>query len=192
MTDIAEPLLNPRILSRKKFSPLKSFSSGRHGQPWERSVNKWVRDIYHGDKPPNETVVLLEDAQHKLIGLAGFLPKPLPAAGGKLLNNSQYLTMMGTDRLYRGKRLADGSRPGDILMRATLEQIKIACGGQMPYVWALVSGENDRSIAMLDRHGFGAFPYKGEGEIIRVRPPSKAMPIFSLPFTRAIARKLGR
>jgi hypothetical protein len=77
-------------------------------------------------------------------------------------------------------------------MEATLEHIKVTCGGRMPYVWALVSAENDRSVALFDRHGFGAFPLKGESDVIRVRSPSKLLPVFSLPFTRSIARALNR
>jgi hypothetical protein len=71
MADIAEPLRPVRVLDIHKFVALKTFSCGRQGETWERFVNRWVRDVYRGSNPREETVLVLEDANRKLIGLSG-------------------------------------------------------------------------------------------------------------------------
>jgi hypothetical protein len=103
--------------------------------------------------------------------------------------------MLGTDRLFHGQRLSDGSRPADALLRGALEQMELACNGRMPYVWVFVSTDNDRSHALFDRHGFSALPYKGEGDVILLRAPSKRLPVIALrpPSTeRLLRRTTGR
>jgi ribosomal protein S18 acetylase RimI-like enzyme len=160
-------------VKHKKFAPLKSFSCGRQGQPWEKMINEWVRDLYLGTVMRAQTVVVLEDAIGKLVGVCSFLPHPLDIPASRRIGNSQRIHMLGTDRLFRGERLADGSSPGDVLLRGALQHIEIAGEGRMPYVSALVAPENDRSLALFKRHGFTEQPYAGEGAIICVRAPSR-------------------
>ena len=91
-----------------------------------------------------------------------------------LAGTTQRIHMLGTDRLCRGIRLEDGSRPGDVLLRGALEHLKAAGSGRMPVVSALVTPENGRSRALFDRNGFSPLKYSGEGELIYVRAPTEA------------------
>ncbi len=193
MADIIEPLGPVRVLAKpKRCPPLRTFSCGRYGNRWERTVNEWAKDLYRGDEKVAQTVVIMEDANSKLVGIGSFRPEPLPVRAGKfadkVFGQAQCIHMLATDRLFRGQRLRDGSRPGDVLMRGVLEQIEIAADGRMPYVWALVSPENARSNALFDRHGFGELPYAGDGEMILVRPPYKRAPV-RLPFALGRSRR---
>ncbi len=192
MAGIVEPLRPARILAKpKRFAPLRSFSCGRNGKPWEKMVNEWARLLYQGTAPYTETVVVLEDATGRLIGFCSFRAHQLPIRGAKLARDTQRVHTLGTDRVCHGLRLEDGTRPGDALLRGALEQIKAACDGRMPFVSALVAPDNARSLALFDRHRFGQLPYAGEGDVIRVRAPYKALPIRVLPRT-PIARRLVR
>lgn len=176
MAEIVEPLRPVRVLHRpKKFPALRSFSCGRKGSSWEKSVNDWARELYLGKEREAQTVVVVEDAAGRLIGIGSFRPEALPVRIriSKPIVNAQCVHMLGIDRLYRGARLADGLRPGDILLQGVLDQIKVACDERMPYVWALVNPDNEPSHDLFSRHGFSQLPHSGEGEIIRVRHPHK-------------------
>ncbi len=174
MAGIVEPLRPTRVLSRpKRFTPLKSFSCGRTGRPWEKMVNEWADLLYRGLTPEAEATVVLEDATGRLIGFCTFRPQKLEVRGGKLAGVTQRIHVLATDRHCRGTRLEDGSRLGDVLLRGALEHIKAACNGRMPVVSALVTPENDRSRALFDRNGFRPLKYSGEGEIIFVHTPIK-------------------
>jgi hypothetical protein len=173
MTDLAEPLRPVRALaSPKRFAPLRTFSCGRAGRPWEKGINKWVRDVYHGLET-DHTILVMEDARGKLVGVCGIRPHPFSVGAGRPDPEAQRIHILATDRLYRGKRLEDGSRPGDVFLRGVLKHIKVAGGGRMPCVTALIEPENARSLAFFSRHGFGQLPYAGEGDIICVRPADR-------------------
>jgi hypothetical protein len=177
MPEIAEPLRPVRILANpKKHLPLRNFSCGRKGEAWERLVNECVRNLYLGREPLAQTVVVLEGADRKLIGVCTFYPHSL----GKFREDAQRIHIIGTDRHYHGERLRDGSRPGDVLLRGALEQIESTFGGRMPYVSTLVGPRNERSRALFARHGFRDLPYSGEGEIRYIRAPHKQLPVIVL------------
>jgi hypothetical protein len=189
MPEIAEPLRPVRVLANpKKHLPLRSFSCGRKGQYWERLVNDCVRNLYLGKETLAQTVVVLEDAVGKLIGVCTFHPHSL----GKFMGDAQRIHVVGTDRHYHGQRLADGSRPGDVLLRGALEQIELACDCRMPYVSTLVTPENERSRALFARHGFRDLPYAGEGEIRYVRAPHKQLPVIALRRPAVLHRIFGK
>lgn len=171
MSYISEPLKPTRILPRpRKHLPLKRFSCGRLGNRWERAVNDWVQELYRGGEV-EETVILLEDAKGRLTGVCGFRSERPPIKGGKLMRKAYCIHMIATDWSFRGQRLRDGSRLGDALLSGALEHIKVACGDEMPNVWALVSPENSASNALFARHGFARLPYSGEGEYVYMRVP---------------------
>lgn len=183
--EIAEPLRGPRVLTEpRRYVPLRSFSCGRQGRPWENIVNVWVRDLYRGLET-DQTVLVLEDAHSKLIGLCSFKQQPV-VSGISVGKHGQRIHMIGTDRLYRGKRLSDGSRPGDVLLAGALHQIKLVCGGRIPTVSALVSPGNDPGNVLFERHGFRKLPYAGEGEIIHLRPPDRLLSLARLRILRAV------
>src|SRR5580693_868940 len=168
MSEIVEPLRPVRtLLLPKKYLPLRNFSCGRKGGPWEKLVNDCVRDLYLGRETLTQTLVVLEDADGKLIGVCSFYPHAL----GRFMSDAQRIHVIGTDRKYHGERLADDSRPADALLRGALEQIERACNDRMPHVSTLVSPENHRSRALFARHGFRELPYVGEGAIRCLRAP---------------------
>lgn len=185
MSDIAEPLRPARILVKpKRYLPLRNFSCGRKGDSSEKLVNECVRNLYLGREVLSQTLVILEDANGKLVGICSFHPYSL----GKFVGSARCIHVVGVDRRYQGKRLEDGSRPGDALLRGALDQIEITCDGGMPYVAALVSPENRRSRDLFARHGFRDWPYPGEGEIQCVRSPHKGLPVVTLRAPVAVRR----
>jgi ribosomal protein S18 acetylase RimI-like enzyme len=189
MPDIAEPLRPVRILlAPKKYLPLRDFSCGRKGGFSEKLVNDCVRDLYLGRETLTQTLVVLEDANGKLIGVCSFHQHAL----GKFMGDAQRIHVVGIDRKYRGKRLEDGSRPGDALLRGALEQIEMNCDGRMPYVSTLVYPENDRSRALFARQGFRELPHSGEGAIKYVRAPHKQLLGFMLKPAVAIRRMVQK
>jgi hypothetical protein len=189
MPEITEPLRPVRILANpKKYLPMRNFSCGRKGNYWERLVNDCVRGLYLGKETLAQTVVVLEDASGKLVGICTFHPHSL----GKFMGDAQRIHIIGTDRLYHGQRLEDGSRPGDVLLLGALEQIELACDCRMPYVSTLVTPENERSRALFARHGFRDLPYPGEGEIQYVRAPHKQLPVISLRAPAVVRRIFGK
>jgi ribosomal protein S18 acetylase RimI-like enzyme len=195
MAEIAEPLRSARILAKpKKFPPLRSFSCGRKGQPWEKMVNEWARGLYLGTETSSQTVVVLEDAHGKLVGVCSFMRESLPVRAGGLIGTAYCIHMIGIDRLYRGKRLEDGSRLGDVLLDGALEHIRMNSDGRTPHIWSLVSPENHRSRALFDRHGFDEWRYSGEGEIIYVLRPrrrsSRARPADGKRIARWLPRRI--
>jgi hypothetical protein len=167
---------------------MRNFSCGRKGNSWEKLVNECVRNLYLGKETLTQTVLLLEDASYKLVGVCTFHPHSL----GKFMGDAQRIHIIGTDRIYHGKRLEDGSRPGDVLLRGALEQIELASAGRMPYVSTLVTPENERSRALFARHGFRDLPYAGEGEIRYVRAPHKQLPVIALRPPAVVRRIFGK
>jgi ribosomal protein S18 acetylase RimI-like enzyme len=171
-SQIAEPLRPVRILAKpKRYAPLKTFNCSRSRNHWEATVQIWAKNAYLGVLPDPQTVVALEDADGRLVGAGGFRKRPLmhpePEKTTQLAMEAYYIHMLATDRLYQGVRLQDGLRPGDVLLQGMLRHIKSSHGGSMPCVWVLTSPKNTRSAALFDRNGFVAFPYPGEGEVVR-------------------------
>jgi hypothetical protein len=189
MSDIAEPLRPARILlTAKKYLPLRGFSCGRKGDYSEKLVNECARNLYLGRETLTQTLVVLEDTNSKLIGICSFHAHSL----GRFMGDAQRIHVVGVDRKYHGKRLEDGSRPGDALLRGALELIEVVCDNRMPYVSTLIYPENHRSRALFARHGFRELPYPGEGAIKYVRSPHKQLPVLSLKPTAAVRRMVQR
>lgn len=187
MPDIAEPLRPARILvTPKKYPPLRAFSCGRKGEWSEKLVNDCTQNLYLGRETLTQTLIVMEDANGRLIGVCSFYPHSL----GKFTGDAQRIHVIGVDRRYHGKRLEDGTRPGDALLRGALGQIEMACEGRMPYVSTLVNPENHRSRALFARHGFRELAYPGEGAIKYVRSPHK-LPVTLKP-TVAVRRMVQR
>jgi hypothetical protein len=189
MSDIAEPLRPTRILlTAKKYSPLRGFSCGRKGDYSEKLVNECVRNLYLGRETLTQTVVVLEDANGKLVGICSFHAHPL----GRFMGDAQRIHVVGVDRKYQGKRLEDDSRPGDALLRGALELIEVVCDDRMPHVSTLINPENDRSRALFARHGFREMPYPGEGAIKYVRSPRRQSPVLALKPPAAVRRMVRK
>jgi hypothetical protein len=173
MAELAEPLKPARLLdqSRRQESAV-AFSCGGNGRSWELAVNAWAQRVCSGGTTEPQTIVALEDANGSLVGLSSFKPSAIhPLLYREPLWGVPYIHMIGTDRRYHRKRLADGSSPGDALLAATLDAIRDAWDGVLPHVWALVNPKNHPSHAMFSRHGFGEISPVGKGDAIRVRAP---------------------
>jgi ribosomal protein S18 acetylase RimI-like enzyme len=173
MAELAEPL-TPRILDQSvSHESVGGFSCGSKKNSWEESVNTWAERVHRAGLLSPQTVVALEDAENKLIGLASVKPGLIhPMLHRKPLVDVPYIHMLGTDYRYHGKRLVDGPSPGDALLAATLKRIREEWGGgEMPYVWALVNPKNKPSQALFTRHGFALLAPVGKGDAIRLRSP---------------------
>ncbi|HEX5308511.1 MAG TPA: hypothetical protein VFW38_05450 [Solirubrobacteraceae bacterium] len=201
MPEIAEPLSPVRVLATpKKFAPLKSFSAGRKGNPWEKFINDWARSTYLGTYLEPQTVVVLEDSHGKLIGIGSFRPKPLPgserlaASFAKVIGQSHYVHTVAIDRLYRGQRSSDGLRLGDLLLAGVLDQVEIHTEHRTPAVWALVAPENGNARALFRRNDFEELPYTGEGAITYARSTggNTAFNSGSTHMARGLRRLLGK
>jgi len=179
---LAEPLRPARVLAKPKgFVPLRTFSCGGKGSFSEKLINKWALETFRGRRLEQETTVIaLEDAHNRLLGVSSFWPSQLNDAEERTARNSDtepayYLHIVAVDARYRGQRLTDGSRPGDALMRATLEQMERIREGRMPRVWAIIRPENGPAQDLFERHGFRVSTHLSENEIIysRRRAPTR-------------------
>lgn len=174
MAELVEPLQPARVLDTSREHPeLAAFSCGRKGNGWEKAVNDWAGRACRGQTTEPQFVLALEDASGALVGLSSVKPRALqPLLYVKPMLDLPYIHMIGTDHHYHGKRLKDGSSPGDALLIATLEHIREAAGGVLlPYVWAFVHPKNDASHKLFDRHGFGELSPAGKGDAIRILAP---------------------
>jgi hypothetical protein len=171
MAELVEPL-STRTLDQAAAQPsVATFSCGGKGNSWEDAVNTWADRVHRGATTSPQTILALEDADGKLIGLSSAKPGLLyPVLYRKPLVDVPYIHMIGTDRSYHGKRLADGTSPGDALLRGTLEQIRRQWG-TLPCVWALVNPKNKPSHALFDRHQFARLAPAGKGDAVRLRTP---------------------
>jgi hypothetical protein len=173
MAELAEPL-RPRILNQSlTHESAGGFSCGRKGNTWEESVNTWAGRVHRGETTSPQTIIALEDAEDKLIGLSSVKPGLIyPPLYRKPLVDVPYIHMIGTDYRYHRKRLEDDSSPGDALVVATLERIREECGGGwLPHVWALVHPKNHPSQTLFSRHHFATLAPAGKGDAIRLRTP---------------------
>jgi ribosomal protein S18 acetylase RimI-like enzyme len=176
---LVEPLSGTRILAKpQRFAPLRTFSCGERGSRSEKLVNRWAQEAFRGERHNAGTVLVLEDAQRRLIGLSSFRPRPMnkreaATASDGPVAATHYIHIIAVDRLYRGQRLQDNSRLGDVLMLATLEHIERSCDGRMPRVWAIVTPENRPAQALFRRHGFKELGHldAGENEFVYAREP---------------------
>jgi ribosomal protein S18 acetylase RimI-like enzyme len=192
-----EPLKPARILAKPQgFVPLRTFSCGNRGSQSEKLVNNWALGVFKGKRREADTSVLvLEDAHSRLVGISSFRPKPLNdpeewSAAERGEGPAYYIHFIAIDRSYRGQRMADGSRLGDALMSATLEHIGGMCDGRIPRVWAIIRPENAPAKTLFERHGFRRSRLLEEDEIIYSRPWESAR-LGPGGLARRIARVLG-
>ncbi len=81
-----------------------------------------------------------------------------------------YIHRICTERHFHGKRLSDGSSPGDALLVATLTQIEqLPWAAGKPYIWAAVNPKNWPCHKMFKRHGFSELSAEGTGDAIRIK-----------------------
>ncbi len=174
---LAEPLKSARILAKPNgFVPLRTFNCGSNSYS-EKYINKWVQETFRGGRRvPGRKVLVLEDARGRLIGIGKFRAQQLhdkdewTAKKRDAHASAYYIHIVALDRQYRGQRLSDGSRLGDILLDAMLEHIGRACGGELPRVWALIRPENKAARSLFEQHGFRPYVSQSDGEIIYDRP----------------------
>jgi ribosomal protein S18 acetylase RimI-like enzyme len=171
MAQIVEPLRAVRVVDEPgAYAPLKEFSSGPGAHPWERHVDNVAGRLARGEAIP-QALLVLEDAAGALVGVCSYWIDELLAPVYRApIPQSPYVNMIGVDGRYRGARLADGSRPGDVLLAGVLERMKAKHGAC--HVFALVAAENVHGHALFARHGFGEIsPLKAGRQALRVRPP---------------------
>ncbi|HEX3693220.1 MAG TPA: GNAT family N-acetyltransferase [Solirubrobacteraceae bacterium] len=166
MLQIVEPLKPVRVLARpEKFPPLKSFSSGSKHKPWELIVDEWASILYLGIQARAQKALVLQDARGNLVGICSFMAKRPPAEDNELIA-AYCIHMLGIDRRYRGARLADGSRPSDILLDGAIDLIKRVCKHHIPLIWACTATENHPARSLFNRFGFRELVNNSNGAIL--------------------------
>jgi hypothetical protein len=156
----------------RSYEPLAGFSCGPGEEAWETHVNRVAERLVSGEAVP-QTLVVLEDAAGGLVGICTFWPRDLllPLHRTPLLE-VPYINTIATDARYRGARLADGGRPGDVLLEGALSVIRTMNGGSLPWVYALVAADNARAHSLFERHGFGEVgALTPGGQSIRIHAP---------------------
>jgi hypothetical protein len=171
MSELAEPLRPARVVEDPTaYEQLADFSCGAGDAAWESHVDRVVGRLYKGEAIP-QTLVVLEDADGRLVGVCSFWLGDLMAPLFRTpIRDAPYINVIGVDRRFHGARLADGSHPGDVLLRGALAAIHGLHGYR--HVFALVAPENARAHALFARHGFGEVsPLKEGRQALRIRPP---------------------
>jgi ribosomal protein S18 acetylase RimI-like enzyme len=172
MAELVEPLRPTRVLDNwTRREPIRGFSCGAKGRSWEVAVNEWAQRVASDRLGEQQSVILLEDGDGKLVGLGSYKPKAVLSPLHRQPLITAYVHMIGTDYRYHRQRLHDGSSAGDALLGGMLEHVRVTWGGVMPYMTALVNPRNAPSHSMFDRHGFGEIAPTGRGDALRIRAP---------------------
>jgi hypothetical protein len=89
------------------------------------------------------------------------------------IDDAPYINIIGIDARFQGRRLGDGSHPGDALLDGALECLRKLYGAV--HVFALVAPENARAHALFAWHAFGEIsPMKPGRQALLVRSPLTA------------------
>jgi hypothetical protein len=167
------------------YGQFAGFSSG--GGEYERIVDRLVLGQHQGVTANKATMVVMEDTDTSaLMGVCGLrrgvvqfatpppsgLPPPREASAarpGALFADAIYVHVIGLSEVFRGHRLADGSRLGACLLRGALA--RFVAVGPIPIVWAYVAPNNYPCHRMFEEHDFGLISPDGrDADSIRFRP----------------------
>jgi len=168
-----EPRL--RVIHRPRgYAPFGDFYCGS-GEP-EAAVNRIVAAQYAG-REEGVRVVVMETPRAGLVGVAAFsareltldvLPTPWrgtrSAATTVTVPDAAYIHAIGLDENFRGHRVEGGARAGTFLLQGTLDLIREAFGGEVPWTWAYLDPANAPSQRLFHESGFGYVPPQGPVE----------------------------
>jgi hypothetical protein len=177
--ELAGDKLEVRFLEEPDdYAPLIDFCSGKGKMP-EHEVNRTVRFLYAGTTKMDQTPAILENVSAqdvnghpRLLAVCSFSTEnPLPVLGVDPAWPHGYIVALGTDLDAQGRKLDDGeTTAGSALLRGAFEELKKRLGKEsMPYVWATIKTDNDKSARLLDRHGFNPVAFTGEIALARPR-----------------------
>jgi hypothetical protein len=168
-----------------QYPPLVDFCCGKDGEA-AHEVNRTARRLWSNTTvEPQVAVVLVEndvprfDNFAPLIGLCGVgarvLEVPSPIDGLDDGEEGGYIVAFGIDSAYQGRKMADGSRPGNALLEGALHVVKAAFpGGRMRFVKAKILSDNRKSSRLFDEHGFDDLGIRGHNAVAErdvFRPP---------------------
>jgi ribosomal protein S18 acetylase RimI-like enzyme len=146
---IAEPLRAPNRLDRtERQKQFKSFSCGRRGRHWEVEVNGWAKRVYHARTTEPQTILAVEDAIGRGLGLVSLKPRALEVEEGRIVDGLPYIFALGVDRRYHGKGV------GSKLLQAVLDEVQSNWQPVPAYIWAYVHPDNEESHALFEKYGF--------------------------------------
>jgi ribosomal protein S18 acetylase RimI-like enzyme len=174
--ELAGDKLEVRFLDEpRSYAPLIDFCCGKGKMP-EHEVNRTVRFLYADMTKMDQTPAVLENVSARdvnghppLLAVCSFSVKhPLPAQGVDPAWPHGYIVAVGTDLDAQGKKLDDRKSVGSALLRGAFEELKKRLDQEsMPYVWATIKTNNDKSARLLDRHGFDPVGFTGEIALAR-------------------------
>ena len=127
---------------------------------YEREVDEIVAGFHKGASPEFLTFRVAEDEAGALVGVSATFHRPLP----DLFAGPFYVGVIGVSESFRGRRLPDGERLGDFLLRDALQQLANKWH-YMPWTWALIHPDNGPSQNLFDRHGFTNLGSAGNYEV---------------------------
>jgi hypothetical protein len=157
-----------------RYVPFLIFCCGKTRRS-EREVSLTIHNLWADSLESPQVAVLLEKetapelhtGQKPLVGVATVLKEAQPfgrddVQGMKASDSGTSIVVIGTDLIYRGRRLKDGkTRPANVLMEGTLDVIQSRFRGAMPYVKAAVLPENTGSKTLFDEHYFDDIGERG-------------------------------
>lgn len=88
----------------------------------------------------------------ELVGVAAHERVILQGPGGPL--NATKLEVVALARAWQGRRFESGERASDVLMSAAMADISVRMPPRDTHVLAFVHAGNERSLALVHRHGF--------------------------------------
>jgi hypothetical protein len=164
---VATRLLSPPRLREvdPRAEPLLADFSCGGTRDYERVVDEVV-EAFHGYHVPRQLqFTIAEDLDTgQLVGVCALHARELPGVA----LSAMYVGVIGINVAYRGGRLPDGSRIGDLLLADALARVDSAWI-VVPPVWALIDWDNVPCRLLFERHGFTELPESGGDSVIVFR-----------------------
>jgi hypothetical protein len=171
---IQEPVRWRVLRDPESYVPFRVFCCGKTRRS-EYEVALTIHNLWAQKLETPQVAVLLEKdtpadsytGQRPLVGVSTVVEHPVPlevadVPGYAETDEGAAIGVIGTDLVYRGRPLRDGkTRPGNVLLEATLEVIQTRFHGAMPFVKAHVLPNNAGSKRLFDEHGFDSLGLGG-------------------------------
>jgi hypothetical protein len=150
------------------YAPLGSFSCGASSH-FEDEVNDGAAKLHRGIGAWEAVRVAETPVSGELMGFCLIQRRSLDLPP-VCVADAAYVALIAVAVSWRGCRLPDGGRLGNVILRDALEQImQLWKGPPMPAVWAMVAPANFASHNVFAQWGFGHIK-TGAKYDVRYRP----------------------
>jgi len=157
----ADPVV--RLADPRTEPALAAFTCGGSTE-YEREVDRIVVGYHSQSAAPFQMFTMAEtrSTPPELIACCASFSRPLPP----VTPGAIYLAVIGISGAFRGRRLADRSRVGDLMLGDMLERVE-ASWTIMPWVSAFIHPANTPSRELFERHNFTELPSRGYALYLR-------------------------